>query len=290
MTTDKFTALAEAFVLGTLDHDEARQFAQHLATGCPECKQAVEESWLVVSLLPYTASQKEPPPDLKHRLRATIATEEKMTTLAPASIKDKRMAPGPASIRPILSRAFAQRIKGTLAWAAVFLLVAMTYGYFMQRRVILQLRQQVAALEQQVNESRASIRLLEGQLARQQAFINRIKSSRLLLVELQGLPIHPSGRAKIVLDRQTGRGSFVAYNLPPLTSEQDYQLWYIKGGKPFDAGVFHINEAGEYVGEVLHLPETLAGVTAFAVTKEPKGGRPQPTPEAMYLIGQMRGG
>jgi anti-sigma-K factor RskA len=116
------------------------------------------------------------------------------------------------------------------------------------------------------------------------------KSSRAILVELKGLPVYPAGRAKILIDPQAAQANILAYNLPLLTPEHDYQLWFIKDGKPHDAGVFHVDENGEYVGEVRNLPATLTGITAFAVTREPKGGRPEPTLDQMYLIGPIQGG
>jgi anti-sigma-K factor RskA len=289
MTADPFTPLADAFVLGALDDDEARQFLQHLSTGCPICQQTVAISRRLVNVLPYAVEPKVPPPELKRRLLNAVASEEKTLKLRPASDKHETQSQ-PASIRPLPSRTFYQRVQGTLAWAAVFLLIAMTYAYFAQRNLVLQLRQRVASLEQAATESRAATRQLEAELARQQALINRIKAPSVLLVELRGLPIHPSGRAKVFLDPRNVQGSIVAYNLPPLTTEHDYQLWFIKDGKPFDAGVFHVNEQGDYVGEVQHLPESLAGITAFAVTREPQGGRQTPTLDQMYLMGTVQGG
>ncbi|MGH7457433.1 MAG: anti-sigma factor domain-containing protein, partial [bacterium] len=147
-------------------------------------------------------------------------------------------------------------------------------------------------LRQQLNERNAEIKLLTFELERQKTVIEQIKTSnapRLLLVDLKGTEVKPSGGIKILLDPQTVGGSFIAYNLPALSEEHDYQLWFLKDGKPFDAGVFHVNEKGEFIGEVQHLPETLAGITAFAITREPKGGRPSPT-MPIYWVGAVQEG
>jgi hypothetical protein len=173
----------------------------------------------------------------------------------------------------------------------VFLLFAIGYGYLMQRGVINQLRQQIALQERQLNERQAEIKLLQFEMERQKTVIERIKKSnapRLLLVELKGTEMNPAGSIKVLLDPQIVGGSFIAYNLPPLADEHDYQLWFLKDGKPFDAGVFHVNENGEYIGEVQHLPETLAGISAFAITREPRGGRPTPT-MPIYWVGAVQG-
>lgn len=285
MMADQFTELAEPFVLGMLEEKEARQFQQHLATGCRECRQAVDEAKRVVYALPFAVPQNEPPAELRQRLLATIAAEANLVQVRPAAEKREESRSGPATIRSMPQRTFVQRVRGTLAWAAVFLLVAVGYGYFLQRDFIKQLQQQLSA-------SNAEIKLLQFEMERQKTVIEQIRKSnapRLLLVDLKGTEVKPSGGIKILLDPQISGGSFIAYGLPALPDEHDYQLWFLKDGKPFNAGVFHVNEKGEFIGEVQHLPETLAGITAFAITREPKGGRPTPT-MPIYWVGAVQEG
>jgi anti-sigma-K factor RskA len=281
---DKFTEQAESFALGMLDEPEARQFAQHLASGCQQCRRAVQNAQRVASLLPYTAPRHEPPPELKQRLLDAIATESKILPMRPVAGKNEAPATGAATIRSMPQRTFFQRARGALAWAAVFLLFAVGYSYFLQRDLIRQ-------LQTQLTERNTDIKLLQFELERQKTVIERIKKSnapRLLLVELKGTEVNPSGNIKVLLDPQTAGGSFIAYNLPPLPGEHDYQLWFLKDGKPFDAGVFSVNEKGEFIGEVQHLPDTLAGISAFAITREPKGGSPTPT-MPIYWVGAVQG-
>lgn len=282
---DQFTELAEPFVLGMLEEKAARQFQQHLATGCRECRQAVDEAKRVVYALPFAVPQNEPPAELRQRLLATIGAEASAVKIHPTGEKREESRSGPATIRSMPQRTFAQRVRGTLAWAAVFLLFAVGYGYFLQRGFIKQLQQQLSV-------SQAETKLLQFELERQKTVIEQIRKSnapRLLLVELKGTEVKPSGGVKILLDPQTIGGSFIAYDLPALSDEHDYQLWFLIEGKPFDAGVFHVNEKGEFIGEVQHLPEKLAGITAFAITREPKGGSQTPT-MPIYWVGAVQEG
>lgn len=285
---DQFTELAEFFVLGTLDENEERQFIQHLKTGCSECRRAVEAVQRVTALLPYIAPQNEPPPELKRRLLTAIAAEGKT---ASSTLPKRETTPSaPATIRPMPQRTFFQRVQGALAWAAVFLLLAVGYGYFLQKGVIVQLRQQLVAQAAQLSEREVEIKLLQFEMARQQTVIQQIQksnASHLLLVNLQGTEVQSPGGAKVLLDPQTAGGSFIAYNLPPLTEAHDYQLWFILDGKPVDAGVFEVNAKGEFIGVVKHLPATLTGIAAFAITREPKGGRPTPT-MPIYWVGNVQ--
>jgi len=288
---DQFTERAEPFVIGILDDRESRQFAQHLATGCQECRRAVDAARKVASLLPYLAPQNEPPPELKRRLLNAVAAEAPAGKMRPLVEKSEAMQSGSATIRSMPQRTFFQRVQGSLAWAAVFLLIAIGYGYIVQRGLITQLQQQITAQEQQLNERKAEIKLLQFEMERQKTVIQQIqnsKASHLLLVNLQGTEAKPSGGVKVLLDPQTAGGSFIAYNLPTLSEEHDYQLWFLKNGQPFDAGVFHVNERGEFIGAVEHLPATLTGIAAFAVTREPRGGRPTPT-MPIYWVGNVQG-
>lgn len=111
----------------------------------------------------------------------------------------------------------------------------------------------------------------------------------MLLVKLKGAEVKPAGGIKALLDPQTAGGSFIAYDLPALPDEHDYQLWFLKDGKSYAAGVFHVNKKGEFIGDIHHLPEKLFGITAFGITSEPKGGSQTPT-MPIYWAGTVQEG
>ena len=69
--------------------------------------------------------------------------------------------------------------------------------------------------------------------------------------------------------------------MPAAPQGMQYQLWAIVDGKPVDAGVFDVATSG------LLKMKTLDGAVAFAVTIEPRGGRPSPTLETMQVIGNV---
>jgi anti-sigma-K factor RskA len=71
-------------------------------------------------------------------------------------------------------------------------------------------------------------------------------------------------------------------NMKTLARENQYQLWAIIDGKPVDAGVFDGNVAG-----LLKMKEIGKGATTFAVTIEPRGGKPSPTMETMQVAGAV---
>lgn len=84
----------------------------------------------------------------------------------------------------------------------------------------------------------------------------------------------PPGTADVYYNARMG---VVVYTgvIAPAPSGQSYQLWLVPdSGAPVSAGLV---EADQQKGAaVAHLPQGLSA-KAFAVTLEPKGGRPQPT-------------
>jgi anti-sigma-K factor RskA len=67
--------------------------------------------------------------------------------------------------------------------------------------------------------------------------------------------------------------------LPP---GQQYQLWAIAGDDPAPAGLFDVDDVGH---AALIVSATVERPQRFAITIEPRGGRPSPTgPSAMASL------
>jgi anti-sigma-K factor RskA len=92
-----------AYMLGSLEPEEARSFQDHLA-GCERCQ--ARERWLraSVELLPSTVEQIEPPPALRARLIETVrseaAAETEPSTRAPRTRSRLSDWFGSFSLRP----------------------------------------------------------------------------------------------------------------------------------------------------------------------------------------------
>jgi anti-sigma-K factor RskA len=67
-----------------------------------------------------------------------------------------------------------------------------------------------------------------------------------------------------------------------LSRDKQYQLWAIIDGKPVDAGVFDGN-----VASLIKMKAITSGVTTFAVTVEPRGGKESPSLETMQVAGNV---
>lgn len=74
-----------------------------------------------------------------------------------------------------------------------------------------------------------------------------------------------------------------ARGLPKLSSDQDYQLWAIVDGAPVDLGVIDVADADRLIKAM----KSIERPALFAITVEPKGGKPTPTLEAMIVAGKV---
>lgn len=74
-----------------------------------------------------------------------------------------------------------------------------------------------------------------------------------------------------------------ASQMPNAPTDKDYQLWAIIDGKPVSMGVFNPETMASVITEM----QSASAPQAFAVTIEPKGGRPTPTLTAMVVLGKV---
>ncbi len=273
MPDDQLQMLAEEFVLGSLAKPEADAFARRLTGGEPAALKAFEEARRLVLALPYALPQQAPPPELKQNILRAIASEENNR----ASNERNRPA---ATVRAMPQRTFRQSAQRALAWAAVFLLFAVGYGYWNQQKVIGNLLRERASLQQQVGD-------LQNQLAFHVQIEKVLQKPKRLFIALNPTPIGQQQATGVaIVDRELARGYFMTDKMPALAENQDYQLWYIGKAGPIDAGVFKVDAEGYGVFDIRNLPQDASEISAFAVTIEPKGGSIAPTLTQMVLLGK----
>jgi anti-sigma-K factor RskA len=100
-------------------------------------------------------------------------------------------------------------------------------------------------------------------------------------VVLKGTPNAPDAMAYVYWNENSKEVYLSIQNMKTLAQENQYQLWAIVDGKPVDAGVFDATLAG------LLKMKGLSGAAAFAVTIEPRGGKPTPSLETMQVVGNV---
>jgi anti-sigma-K factor RskA len=101
-------------------------------------------------------------------------------------------------------------------------------------------------------------------------------------VVMEGTTNAPEAMAYVYWNEESKEVYLSLQSMRELSQENQYQLWAIVDGKPVDAGVFDGNLAG-----LLKMKAIGTGAGAFAVTIEPRGGKPSPTLETMQVVGNI---
>jgi len=96
------------------------------------------------------------------------------------------------------------------------------------------------------------------------------------------------GSGRVHVDAQTGEGAVVLSGVQPLAGDKVYELWALRGDAPPEpAGLLAGAGQSVYLTQVAKL-ERPTGVTAFAVSIEPRGGSKSPT-GPIVLVGSVQG-
>ncbi len=280
MPDEHIQMLAEGFVLGTLTKAESETFARRLAAGESGALEAFEDARSLMLALSFALPQQIPPAHLKEKILRAISSDEN-----PARTLERERPP--ASVRALPPKTFRQSMMRSLAWAAVFLLFAVGYGYWNQQKRIGLLLEERTKLQQQISAQQKNIDALQYQLAFHAEIEKALQKPKRLVIALNATQPGAAATGAALVDREQVRGYFMTNKLPALAANQDYQLWYISKSGPVDAGVFQVDQEGYGVIEIRNLPQNLSEISAFAVTLEPKGGSAKPTLDQMVLLGEV---
>jgi anti-sigma-K factor RskA len=238
----------DAYALGILEDDEVARVETHLAT-CQECQSLLRQAREVVGFLALAPRQVAPPARLKQRILARIAQEERGGG-SQASTPTLDLPGGASEITPErqgLLDALRQFLPG--------------------RRPI-----QTPGTADEQHQLQDIMRLL--------------RASRPAVWELPGTPEAPQARARLLGSPDEHLAVLIVSGLEALPPERDYQLWFLREGKPVGGAVFDVQRNGE--GQVLvHAPRQLGYYDLAAITPEPAGGSPGPTGPIM-IAGEIK--
>jgi anti-sigma-K factor RskA len=254
----------EAYALGTLNRDEAREIERQ-ASGSADVQERVREARAVVQLLATSPEQLSPSAELRSRVLAA-ARADRQRSAAPPPQPGAAEAGRRGESRPLLARSVApSRSAGgwlrrppswmTLA-AAACLLLSIGLGAWN-----IALQQEVSRQRAELERDRAALQVAAG--------ADRFWTMR-------GEPAHaPAAVSTLALNLSRRQAVLVARGFPPLPPDQAYQVWVVQNNRQVPVGSFApLTLAGE---QALVLPSDLAGVTAAMITIEPAGGSPRPT-------------
>jgi anti-sigma-K factor RskA len=271
--TSRHDELIPAYALGALDGSDLREMESHLDAGCAECRRQLDLWQGDLEELAASVPPVEPSPETRRRVLRLAGV--------PAAAP-RPAAPPAAAPRPLAPR----RPWRWLALPAAAVLVLAVWGAWRlaslgeEARVLRaerdRLARQTAALDRELGLARAEAERMAATLA-----IVSAPESR--TIQLAGLGSTPGAAGKTFVDPEGGRAIFYAFDLPALSPDKTYQLWWIADGRPVSAGTFQVDPNGNARLAVDRV-ENAGAIQAWAVTVEPAGGVPQPTGE-MVLKG-----
>jgi anti-sigma-K factor RskA len=88
-------------------------------------------------------------------------------------------------------------------------------------------------------------------------------------------PDQPS--IKVLVDPENRRWVVMAFDLPPIPSDKDYQLWFMpEKGDPISAGLLAPGPGNTQFGTI-SIPADVTNIKGAAISLEPKGGSKTPT-------------
>jgi anti-sigma-K factor RskA len=251
--------LAAAYALGALSPEEVERFEAFLATS-PEAQREVAEFRDVAALLALGQSDAAPSADLRSRVLARIG-ESKVTPMPAARPPRGRVPP---------------LYWGALA-ASVLAVIGLTFS-------LMKARTDVGGLQQALRGARSVLAQTQRELEFREATLKAIFEPSTRLYQLSATGESKPG-IQLFWDEKSNTAMIHGYEIKQVPSGREYQLWFIKDGKPVPSVTFTPGDAGQVHKEKIQVP-TGGAVSAAAVTVEPAGGSPQPT-SPILLVGAL---
>ncbi|MDQ0642404.1 anti-sigma factor [Microbacterium murale] len=246
MNEKEFDELSAGHALHALSDADEQRYAQALADH-PQWQAIAEDDVQTAHLLAAASSSTPPPSNIRAALLAQIAATPQESD-GPAEETQTATAEG-------LLRPPRRWVRAVFALAAcLVLLVGLGFG--------------IATLTSQLATPASVVALEEIQSA---------SDAQQASVELESGAV-----ATAHWSASVGSAVLVADGLEPLTDDQTYELWFVRGDEPVPAGLFEA-DAGNATAL---LDGDMHEGDVIAVTVEPAGGSPtgQPTSDPIIAI------
>ena len=250
MNEQQFAELAAGHALSALGPEDEAAFVDALAAH-PEWEHYVASDAATVAALADSVGEVPPPRALRAELLAQIASVQQdhpAQAAAPASSLESPT---------VVPRESRRRSWGPRAWfalaASLVLLIGVGGG--------------AVVIAQQLNRPVAVVAL------------ERIEAAPDAREASTTLP--DGGEATVHWSESVGEVVFVSDGLPTLSSDQSYELWFVRDSGAIAAGVF---EAGGDGNATALLSGTMSPGDVIAVTVEPAGGSPTGEPSGDPIL------
>jgi len=297
-----------AFVLGTLDTDEALLVNAHVIA-CPGCRAEAEAFQGVLSTLPYAAAPRQPPAHVKQQLLARIAAAapvERTTTPSRASARTTpRWMQAATGGALILSLAFGMMFYDTNNRFAMLgselaqskhSIVAMNQQMIQSQQTLAQLSQQhthdqtaIAQIDQQHAQDAQAIEQMQAQVARAQRVTMFISAPQTLARLLEGAD--QRAHATMYMQPNNAQAVLVVAGMPRAAPGTIYQFWLAKPGLQVPSETFDVADDGLAVVQI-NAPAPVNQFDQVMITIEQSGGATLPSdkivPTARIIVPNIR--
>lgn len=307
LNCDDIIELIPAFVLGSLDADEAVHVATHIAV-CPRCRAEAESFRDVVGLLPYASGAIDPPPHVKRQLFARIAaaseTSSSPVTPKPRPTTTPHIPPRPRWFVPVLAlmlalitglgvatfeaRGRADQMEAELA-ANRQMLRLMEVQIAEVRQTAQAVEMNLIANQRELEETRAQLVASQRELQHMQAtggqdqqlvaFIAAPQTVSQMLGTTERAPDEAS--ARMFMQPGHNRLVLLIYGLKSAEPGKVYRLWLAKGEQAIAVGTVTVGPDG--VAEfVVDAPEPMDAYDQVMITLDEVDTAAQPSEEVIF--------
>jgi anti-sigma-K factor RskA len=229
--------------LGIAEEPERGEIRDHINRGCEVCGAGVKRALETAALLGASAPAAQPSPQLRHRILASVGSEQ---------------------------RRFGFAWVPVFAMAALLLVVAAYFAVSNRRYA-----DDAARLRSQSARLRVQMRAQAAEIVRLTEAFAILSGPSTTEASFGGKQPQPP-RGKVFVNPSRGV-LLIASNLPRTPADKIYEMWIIpKGAKPVPAGLFQSQDDGS----AMHVRPgmvDLASTAAVAVTVENEAGADQPT-------------
>ncbi|GAB3721990.1 anti-sigma factor [Spirosoma lituiforme] len=261
------SGILESYVMGAVSDQERRE-VECLSSIYPDIRQELDQLSEVLESYALLHSV-EPPESVKAKLLAQLDFEK--------PVRETIVRPMPVDTTTTNS---SPTFRATWIVAASMGLLLLLFSFFL----LSQLRtnqKTLAAFRTDNSKMLAEVRQLRDQKTQNDQTLAVLRQPGTRTLELKGNDKAPQGSMLVFWNSQTHQVAVQVQSLPPLPADKQYQLWYMEGGKPVDAGVFDAMPSPDLVQQ---LSRSVGRAEAFAVTVEKRGGSPTPTLSTLLAL------
>jgi len=242
-----------AYALGDAEEGAAPARA-HLAV-CPRCQRALREYRMVAGMLPFSAPEAMPKPELREQVIAAVKRQ----------VADSLHTSVPSPALPATPLASARRpSQRRWFWAAlafaVLALALLGWNISLRR----DLDRQTALVVQSRKDWQTMIVLLDDEALAKYA----------IAADVAPPAGQAAARGDFLASPQAQVACLVAQGLPELQAGQVYQVWLVRGDQQSSGGTFEVHNGNTWA--FVQGSQPITSYDAMFVTVEPTGGNTWP--------------